>query len=113
MVVQWRPSPEWLDRRDEFVRQKGRADFLPSRVVQRCIHVPADHLGESLAEIREPETPVTIARAIADNEHAARNDAPGKSFQQPRLFVRREIMEQIEEDDVAGLVERITHVSIE
>jgi hypothetical protein len=67
MVIEWRPSPERLDRMREFVGMKGRQDPISRREVKRRLDVPGSALGKALGEIGQPETCITVVRTIAND----------------------------------------------
>ncbi len=70
-------------------------------------------MREALGQMGEPETRVPVARTIADHEQAAGRNPVGKAVEEDSLFVRPKIMQEIEEDDVAGLRDRLGHVLLE
>jgi len=64
-------------------------------------HVPGGGLREAFRQMGKPEAGVAVARAIANHQHSGGSDAPCEPLEEQGLFVRREIMQQIEEDDVS------------
>ena len=54
-----------------------------------------------------------IARTVANNQHSAGRNSISESVEEARLFVRAKIMQEIEEDDVAGLYDRIADIMLD
>ncbi|HXA09902.1 MAG TPA: hypothetical protein VNW28_07955, partial [Chthoniobacterales bacterium] len=100
MIVERRAPPERLHGAGELISVEGGQDFLAGRKMERHLDVPGRHLGETFGQMSEPVTRVAVARTIADDEQAARRDARREPGEEPRLFVRRKIMQDVEEDDV-------------
>jgi hypothetical protein len=81
--------------------------------MERRIHIPGRELGKAFAEMGQPKTDIGIARAVANDEYPARRDPRGKALEEAGLFVRPKIMEQIEENNVAALLDRFANVLLD
>ena len=95
-----------LTVRENF-RGEGGEDFLAGREMEDRFHVPGRALGETLGQIRQPKARVPVARAIANDQSPAGRDPFREPGEEARLFVRRKIMQEIEEDDVAALARSV------
>lgn len=69
--------------------------------MQRRPDIPRDRLRENFANVGRPEPRRLLARCIAQQEQSAGRDARGEFVQQCRLIVRGEVVQHIEQGDVA------------
>src|SRR5881394_329471 len=70
--------------------------------MERTAAVPGNRLGEFLRQQGEPVARPLFARAIANDQDAARSNTTRQMVQKRSLFRRRKIVEDVEERDVAG-----------
>src|SRR6476659_1983758 len=110
MIVERRSAPERLDATGEALGSERPEDRFAGREMERRFHVPGDGLSEALREMGQPEAGIAVPRGIANHQHATRRDPGGETLEQTHLIVRREVMEEVKEDNVAARDKRFTGV---
>ena len=113
MIIEWCPSPKWCDGVGKPIFRERRDDLFAGRKMKRSFHIPSDAVCEAFRQMGEPVARIALARTIANNQNAAGCEARRQLFEEPSLIVRAEIMEQVEEDAVAGLRNRFADVVLE
>jgi hypothetical protein len=102
VVVERRRSPE----RTAFALELGGAeDFIDAGArweMERGIEIPGNRLRKFLRQPGDPIARSGIAGTIADDQQASGRDAAGQTREQGSLLRLGQIMQDIEERDVAG-----------
>ncbi len=81
--------------------------------MKRRADVPGNELGKTLGQMRQPKAEIPVARTIPNDEHPAGRDPRKKPFEETRLFVRPKVVEEIEEGEIATLLERIAGILLQ
>jgi hypothetical protein len=79
---------------------KDRENLLAGGKMQRSMQIPRRRLGKPLRRAGEPEPGISIARTITNHQQASGRNPGGEPLQQSPLFVRRQVMQDIEKDHV-------------